>query len=54
MPVRAQGLTGQRIAWTARLGKVGLYCRNGHTFELVAAPVPSAQLAALAARLPLA
>ena len=54
MPVRAQGLTGQRPAWTARLGKVSLACRNGHIFELVVAPVPSAQLAALAARLPLA
>ncbi len=31
-----------------------LYCLNGRTSELVAAPVPAAELAALAARLPLA
>ena len=52
MPTRAHGLTGPGMAWTARLGNIGLYCRNGHTSELVAAPVPEAQLAALAAWLP--
>jgi len=52
MPARAHGVTGPGMAWTARLGSIGLYCRNGHTSELVAAPVPETQLAALAARLP--
>ncbi len=52
MPARARGATGQGMAWTARMGEIGLYCRNGHTSELVAAPVPENQLAALAARLP--
>jgi hypothetical protein len=52
MPGRAHGLTGPGMAWTAHLGNIGLYCRNGHTSELVAAPVPEAQLAALAAWLP--
>jgi hypothetical protein len=33
-------------------GEISLYCRNGHTSELVAAPVPETQLAVLAARLP--
>jgi hypothetical protein len=42
------------MAWTARVGTLGLYCLNGPTSELVAAPVPAVQLAALAARLPLA
>ncbi len=52
MPARAHGVTGRGMAWTATLGKIGLYCRNGRTSELGAAPVPQAQLAALAARLP--
>jgi hypothetical protein len=42
------------MAWSARLGKPGLYCLNGRTSELVTAPVRAAELAALAARLPLA
>ena len=54
MPARARGVSGQGMAWSARLGRLGLYCLNGPTSELVAAPVPAAQLAALAARLPLA
>jgi hypothetical protein len=54
MPARAHGVTGPGMAWTAQLGSIGLYCRNGHTSELVAARVPETQLAALAARLPLA
>jgi hypothetical protein len=54
MPARAQGVAGMGMAWSARLGKLGLYCLNGRTSELVAAPVPAAELAALAARLPLA
>jgi hypothetical protein len=37
-----------------RLGKLSLYRLNGQTSELVTAPVPAADLAALAARLPLA
>lgn len=52
MPAHAHGATGPGMAWTARLGSIGLYCRNGHTSELVAAPVPETQFAALAARLP--
>jgi hypothetical protein len=52
MPPRAQGVAGRGMAWSARLGKLGLYCLNGRTSELVAAPVPAAELAALAARLP--
>ena len=54
MPAGAQGLSGKGMAWSARLGRLGLYCRNGRPSELVAAPVPAAELAALAARLPLA
>ena len=54
MPARAQGVAGKGMAWSARLGRLGLYCVNGRTSELVAAPVPAAELAALAARLPLA
>jgi Putative zinc-finger len=52
MPARTHGVTGPGMAWTARLGSIGLYCRNGRTSELVAAPVPETQLVALAARLP--
>jgi hypothetical protein len=52
MPARAHGAAGPGMAWTARQGSIGLYCRNGHTSELVTARVPEAQLAALAARLP--
>ena len=52
MPARAHTAAGPGMAWTARLGTVSLYCRNGHTSELVAAPVPEAELAVLAARLP--
>jgi len=54
MPANAQGVSGMGMAWSARLGRLGLYCLNGQTSELVAAPVPAADLAALAARLPLA
>ena len=54
MPARARGIAGRGMAWSARLGRLGLYCLNGQTSELVAAPVPAAELAALAARLPLA
>jgi hypothetical protein len=54
MPAHAQGVPGMGMAWSARLGRLGLYCLNGTTSELVAAPVPAAELAALAARLPLA
>jgi anti-sigma factor RsiW len=54
MPARAQGISGRGMAWSARLGRLDLYCLNGRTSELVAAPVPAAELAALAARLPLA
>jgi hypothetical protein len=54
MPIGAQAAPGGGMAWSARLGKLGLYCLNGRTSELVAAPVPDAELAALTARLPLA
>jgi hypothetical protein len=54
MPADAQGVPGSGMAWTARVGTLALYCVNGSTSELVAAPVPAAELAALAARLPLA
>jgi len=54
MPAHAHGVSGPGMAWSARLGSLGLYCLNGQTSELVAAPVPAAELAALAARLPLA
>jgi len=53
MPAGARG-AGRGMAWSARLGKLSLYCVNGRLSELVAAPVPEAQLAALAAQLPLA
>ncbi len=52
MPARAQGISGSGMAWSARLGTLRLYCLNGPTSELVAAPVPEPELAALAARLP--
>jgi len=52
MPPGAASMSGAGMAWFARLGKLGLYCINGHRFELVAAPVPMAELATLAARLP--
>jgi hypothetical protein len=42
------------MAWSARVGTLGLYCVNGRSSELVAAPVPVAELAALVAQLPLA
>jgi hypothetical protein len=54
MPAHARGVSGMGMAWSARLGRLGLYCVNGQTSELVAAPVPAAELATLAARLPLA
>src|SRR6516164_7605220 len=49
MPAQAQGMAGGGMAWSARLGRLSLYCRNGRMSELVAAPVPAAQLAVLAA-----
>ena len=54
MPARARGVTSGGMAWSAQLGRLSLYCLNGRTSELVAAPVPAAELAALAARLPAA
>jgi hypothetical protein len=53
-PAHARGVSGMGMAWSARLGRLGLYCLNGRTSELVAAPVPARELAALAAQLPLA
>jgi hypothetical protein len=50
----SQGASAGGMAWSARAGKLSLYCINGRTSELVAAPVPVAELAALAAGLPLA
>jgi hypothetical protein len=52
MPAGARGMPGTGMAWTNRAGTLSLYCLNGRTSELVAAPVPVAQLATLAARLP--
>jgi anti-sigma factor RsiW len=54
MPSGARGVSVMGMAWSARQGRLSLYCVNGRTSELVAAPVPAAELAALAARLPLA
>jgi anti-sigma factor RsiW len=52
MPPGAASVPGPGMAWSTRLGRLGLYCLNGRRSELLAAPVPTAQLAALAARLP--
>ena len=52
MPARANDVPGEGMAWSARLGRLHLYCLNGRTSELVAGPVTVAELAALAARLP--
>jgi len=54
MPPGARGAPGGGMAWSARLGKLALYCINGQASELVAAPVPAADLPGLVARLPLA
>lgn len=51
-PPGAREVSGAGMAWSARLGAVELYCLNGRQSELVAAPVPAAELAWLAARLP--
>jgi hypothetical protein len=53
MPAGARGVSGGGMAWSARLGRLELYCINGQTSELVAAPVPAAELATVAPRLPL-
>lgn len=52
MPAGAQAASGGGMAWSARLGKLTLYCLNGPTSELVAAAVPAPELAELVARLP--
>ena len=52
MPSGATASSGGGMAWSARIGRLGLYCLNGRTSELVAAPVPSAELPLLAAQLP--
>jgi hypothetical protein len=52
MPPGAASVSGAGMAWSARLGRLGLYCLDGRRSELLGAPVPMAQLAALAARLP--
>ena len=52
MPPGAQGATGGGMAWSARLGKLALYCVNGRASELIAAAVPAAELPGLVARLP--
>jgi anti-sigma factor RsiW len=54
MPPGSVAGSGAGMAWSVRLGKLELYCVNGPTSELVAAPVPAAELASLAARLPMA
>ena len=53
MPAGATAASGGGMAWSARLGMLRLYCINGRISELVAAPAPAADLAGLAARLPL-
>jgi|SRR5215469_6261836 len=53
MPAGATAASGGGMAWSARLGTLSMYCINGGTSELVAAPVPAAELPNLAARLPL-
>jgi hypothetical protein len=52
MPPGAHGASGGGMAWSARLGKLALYCINGRASELVAAPVPAAELPGLVGRLP--
>lgn len=52
MPPGAQGASGRGMAWSMRLGKLGLYCLNGQPSVLVAAPVTEAELTRLASRLP--
>jgi len=52
MPGGARRISGQGMAWLARLGNLRLYCINGRPSELVAARVPEATLALLAASLP--
>jgi hypothetical protein len=52
VPPGARTQSGAGMAWSSRLGRLGLYCINGRMSELVAAPVPAAELAVLAARLP--
>jgi len=54
MPAGATTASGGGMAWSAQLGTLSMYCINGGTSELVAAPVPAAELPELAARLPLA
>ena len=54
MPPGARGAPGGGMAWSAQLGRLALYCINGHRPELAVAPVPAAELAGLAERLPLA
>lgn len=39
MPAGARGVSSAEMAWSARLGRLGLYCINGRTSELVAALV---------------
>jgi hypothetical protein len=53
MPAGANAASGGGMAWSARLGTLSMYCINGGTSELVAAPIPAAELPKLAARLPL-
>jgi hypothetical protein len=52
MPPGAQAASGGGMAWSVRLGKLALYCINGRASELVAAPVPAAELPGLVERLP--
>jgi hypothetical protein len=53
MPAGGTAAPGGGMAWSARVGRLSLYCINGRTSELVAARVPVAELPFLAARLPL-
>jgi hypothetical protein len=44
MPADAQGASGGGMARSGAAGKLSLYCVNGQTSELAAAPVPAARL----------
>jgi hypothetical protein len=52
MPAGATPASVRGMAWSVRLGRLSLYCINGRTSEIVAAPIPAAELPALAAQLP--
>jgi len=53
MPAGATDASGGGMAWSSPVGKLRLYCLNGQTSELIATPVPAAELAVLAGQLQL-